>query len=314
MGATMADIRNRLVSPLVIGTWRLPPPLLVALTAFGAFLLLVVSTTSWAAPTDEQAYWRAAVRFAEGESMYDPSATPGDASYGYWYPPPLAQALAPVTSFLSPEAFSLVWTLLLLGCLWWLGGRNVFVALALIAFLPVVVELRVRNVHLVLAVLAVLALRRSSLFWIPAAAIKVSPVLGLAYLAAARKWREAFVTGIVGLAVLAISVLLAPGAWTEFVAIVVSQAASSEASIVPVPFPVRFAGAAALAVAAGLLAHRGPRGSAFPAHEALLIVALTIANPTLWMTAFSLLVAIVPLWRTRHEGAGQVNAEQAPAN
>jgi hypothetical protein len=30
----------------------------------------------------------------------------------------------------------------------------------------------------------------------------------------------------------------------------------------------------------------------------LLIVALTVANPTLWATALSMLVAIVPLWRT----------------
>ena len=26
--------------------------------------------------------------------MYDPSATPGDANFGYYYPPPLAQVLA----------------------------------------------------------------------------------------------------------------------------------------------------------------------------------------------------------------------------
>ena len=37
-----------------------------------------------------------------------------------------------------------------------------------------------------------------------------------------------------------------------------------------------------------------PFGSAL----GLLIVALTVANPTLWATALSMLVAIVPLWRT----------------
>ena len=83
-----------------------------------------------------------------------------------------------MTAVLSADGFAVVWTALLLGCLWWLGGRNVLVALALIAFLPVAVELRVRNVHLVIAVLAVLALRRSWAFWIPATAIKITPVLG----------------------------------------------------------------------------------------------------------------------------------------
>jgi hypothetical protein len=167
-----------------------------------------------------------------------------------------------------------------------------------------------------LAVLAVLALRRSALFWIPAAAIKVSPVLGVVYLAAAGRWREALVTGLAGTAVLGVSVLLAPDAWQEFMTLVVSQADSSLASIVPIPFLPRFLAAAALAVLAGLVAAGRLGADKVPrsAGEVMLVIGLTIANPTLWMTAFSLLVAIVPLWRTRHEGAGRVSAEQAPAN
>jgi len=259
-----------------------------------------VITTSWSVGTDEQAYWRAASRFASGGSMYDAAALPGDSSYGYWYPPPLAQVLVPLTSLLSPEAFTLAWTALLLACLWWLGGRNVFVALALIAFVPVAVELRVRNVHLLLAVLTVLALRRSSLFWIPAAAIKVAPVLGLVYLAAARRWRDALVAGIVGAVVLAASGLLAPAAWQDFVAVVLPQAGPTGASILPIPFPIRFAGGAALAIVGGLLTRRGNAR----AGETLLVLGLVLANPTLWVTALSMLVAIVPLWRTARAAEG----------
>jgi hypothetical protein len=277
------EVRGRIV----------PSPLLLALAAIGAFFLLVVATTSWTGATDEQAYWRAAVRFAEGGSMYDPAATPGDTSYGYWYPPPLAQVLAPLTSVISADIFSVLWTVLLLGCLWWLGGRDVLVALALIAFLPVAVELRVRNVHLVLAVLTVLALRRSSLFWVPAAAIKVAPVLGVAYLVAARRWREAVMVGVVGGIVLLLSVALAPTAWADFFSLVLPQAGSSGASIVSIPFPVRFAAAAALALIGGQLAVRGRE----LAGESVLVGALILANPTLWVTALSLLVALVPLWR-----------------
>src|SRR6185369_13767093 len=122
--------------------------------------------------------------------------------YAYWYPPPLAQVLAPLTAFLSADAFSVLWTALLLICLWWLGGRNVLVALALIAFLPVAVELRVRNVHLLIAVLAVLALRRHWAFWIPATALKITPVLGIGFLVAAGRWREAAKVALAGAAVL----------------------------------------------------------------------------------------------------------------
>jgi hypothetical protein len=284
----------RLVERRVVAGRSLPPPILLVLAAIGAFLLLVVATTSWAAGTDEQAYWRAATHFAAGASMYDPTATPGDASFGYWYPPPLAQVLAPFTAFISADVFSVLWTALLLACLWWIGGRDVLVALALIAFLPVAVELRVRNVHLLLAVLVVLALRRSWAFWIPATAIKVAPILGVVYLASARRWREAVWVAALGLVVLLASVLLAPAAWQDFLALVVPQAGSSGASIVPIPFPVRLALGAALAVVAGQLALRGRAR----AGEITLVIALIAANPTLWVTALSLLVTIVPLWRT----------------
>ena len=165
------------------------------------------------------------------------------------------------------------------------------VALAMIVFLPVAVELWYRNVHIVLALLIVLALRRNPVFWVPAAAIKITPVLGLLYLLAARRYREAALVGGVGAVVLAISVIVSPGAWAGFIDLVITQGASAGASLVPVPFPVRLLVAAALVIVAGRIP--GRRG------EVLLVVALVIGNPTLWMTAFSLLVAVVPLMRTQ---------------
>lgn len=288
------DTATGLFRPRLVAGRLVPAPALIAVAAIGAFLLLVAATMAWSVGTDEQAYWRAAERFAAGGSMYDPSATPGDASFGYWYPPPLAQVLAPFTSLISDGAFSAIWTVLLLACLWWLGGRNVLVALALIAFVPVAIELRFRNVHLVIAVLTVLALRRSWVFWIPATAIKVAPILGVVYLASARRWREALAVAVVGAGVLALSVILAPGAWQDFFTIVLAQAGTSEASLLPIPFPIRLAVGLVVAVVAGQLALRNRQR----AGEGMLVVALVAANPTLWVTALSLLVAIVPLWRT----------------
>ena len=280
-----------------------PPVWLLVVAVIGAALLLSVAQTSWFAPTDEQAYWRAATRLAEGQPVYSTTSVPGDSSYGYWYPPPLVQVLAPFTRFVSPEAFTVAWTLLLLLCLWWLAGRSVFVGLALIAFLPVAVELRSRNIHLVLAVLVVLALRRSWAFWVPATAIKVGPVIGIVYLAAARRWREAALVVALGAAVLAVSVVLSPGLWADYVAVVGAQAGTSGASLVPIPYPLRLAVAAVLAGVAGRV--DGWRG------EVLVVVAITLANPTLWATALSLLVAIVPLVRTRRQPVA--NPEVSPA-
>jgi hypothetical protein len=289
---------ERLFAPVEVGSRRFPSIAISLLAAIGAALLLIIATGEWRHFNDEHAYWLAGARLAAGEPLYDASAA-ANTPFAYWYPPPLAQVLAPLTSVVSADAFSVAWTALLLACLWWLGGRHPFTALALVAFLPVAVELRVRNVHLVMAVLAVLALRRSWAFWIPAAAIKITPVLGIAYLAAAGRWRDGVKVAALGLAVLAVSVALAPGAWREFFDVVGTRAGDEGGALVPIPFALRFGVGVALVVVAGRLALRARvTGGSALAGEVLLIVALTIANPTLWATALSMLVAIVPLWRT----------------
>ncbi|HYN69571.1 MAG TPA: glycosyltransferase 87 family protein [Candidatus Eisenbacteria bacterium] len=290
--------------PIQAGERRLPAPGLVGLAAIGGILLLVVAAKSWPVGGDEQAYWRAAQRLAAGMPLYDPSAAP-NAPYVYWYPPPLAQLLAPLTPFLSPAAFTAAWVFLLLGCLWWLSGRDVLVALALIAFIPVALELRTRNVHLVLAVLIVLSLRRSWVFWVPAAALKIAPGLGAVYLLAAGRIREALAVGVLGLGVLGVSVALAPEPWREFLVTVGARAGTDGGAMVPIPFPIRFAVGAALAAFAGRVG--GRRG------EILLVVGLTVANPTLWVTALSMLVAIVPLLRTARPVPGFVARVPSPA-
>ena len=71
---------------------------------------------------------------------------------------------------------------------------------------------------------------------------------------------------------------------------IAERAGMASASVVPVPYWVRLAGAAALAVMAGRMDER--RG------EVLLVVALVLGNASLTMTAFSMLAAIVPLWMT----------------
>jgi hypothetical protein len=299
--AVIAGLAGRLVKPATIGERRFPSVATLILAAIGGSLLLIVAVTEWRHLNDEYAYWLAGSRLAAGASPYD-AASAANTPFAYWYPPPLAEVLAPLTSFVSADAFAVAWTVLLLACLWWLAGRNLVTALALIAFLPVAVELRVRNVHLLLAVLSVLALRRSSLFWIPAAALKITPVLGLVYLAAEQRWRALFVTAVAGLAVLGVSIVVAPWAWEGFRDVVAGRASTDGGSILPIPFAVRFAVGAALTGVAGRLALRARRArTSGRAAEALLITALTIANPTLWVTAFSLLVAIVPLWRTPGE-------------
>lgn len=282
-------VRRLFSEPMAVGRLTLPPIGLVVAAAIGAIFLIVVVTARWFEPTDEAAYWRAAGRLASGQPVYDPTAQPGT-PYAYFYPPPLAQVLAPFTRLVDERIFTTAWTALLLGCLWWLGGRRPLVALALVAFVPVAVELWYRNVHLVLAVLIVLALRRAPWLFAVATAIKVAPVLGILYLALRGRWRDALIASAVGAGMLLVSIAASPDLWRSFVDTVLVTGPSMGASLVPVPFPVRAAIGVALAVVAARLPVRWG--------EPLLVVAIVVANPTLWATVFSMLVAIVPLLRT----------------
>ena len=259
---------------------------LLAVAAVGSALLLVVALNCWPEPSDEHAYWLAARRLLEGQPLYDPTAFPGT-PFAYWYPPTFAQALLPIAAVIPSAWFSAGWTVLLLACLWYLGVRNIFVTLALVAFLPVAVELWFRNIHLVLAVLLVLALRRWPVLFAIGAAIKVAPGIGVIYLAARGRWRDAAITTGVGGLLLIVSVVLAPDAWRQFLDVVIGRGPSDMPSIIPVPYGVRALLGIALAAVAGRISIRSG--------EVLLVVAVMIASPTLWATAFSLLAAIVPL-------------------
>jgi hypothetical protein len=66
---------------------------------------------------------------------------------------------------------------------------------------------------------------------------------------------------------------------------------------VAVTVPVRLAAGLALAAIGGFVAAR-PGVSAQRAGEGLLVVGIVVANPSLFATAFSLLIAVVPLWRS----------------
>jgi hypothetical protein len=264
--------------------WRLP-----LLAAVGASLLLVVAVNRWGAPSDEHAYWLAARRLLDGMPLYDPSAsvvTP----FVYLYPPPLAQVLVPVVALVPSWLFSILWTVGMVLALWWLAGRDLLRMFALAAFPPVAVEFWFRNVHLYLAVLVVLGLRHWPPWLAIGAGVKLSPGLGIAYLAGRGLWRQAALAMVVGSAVLLTSVILSPAAWSEYLRFVLGLDPMARSAFIPVAFPIRVAGALILvALATRLDAVKG---------QVLLVAAVTLALPSLWFTGLSLLAAIVPVVRS----------------
>jgi alpha-1,2-mannosyltransferase len=277
--------------PPVIGGRRLPPIGLVVLAAIGGCFLVIVALTRWGAPQDEHAYWLAGQRLLAGQPLYDSTAT-SVTPYAFWYPPPVAQAIAPITAILSSEAFSLAWTALLLSCLLGLGLGRPLVALALVAFIPVPVELWFRNIHLLLAAIVALGVVRWPWMFAVGAVIKLAPGLGIVYLVAGGRWRDAAIATLVGVAIVGLSVLFGPGLWTDFSAMVQGRGAADISGVLAIPYAVRAAAGVALAVAAARI--RPTLG------EPLLVVAVVVAAPTLWVNALSMLVAIVPIAAWRH--------------
>ncbi len=273
-------------APVSIGGRRYPPIALVVLAMIGLTFVFVVAQRSWAGSQDEHAYWLGAQRLLNGQPLYDPTAT-SVTPYAYWYPPPLAQVLIPVAALLPSRAFDIGWIGLQLICLLWMARWRPLVALALVVYLPIAVELSYSNVHLVLAALIVLGLRRWPWAFAIGAAIKLAPGLGILYLLLRRRWRDAGIAIAVGLVILVISVAIGPSAWSGFIATVQARGPGDISGLLPIPYFVRVIAAVVVTVMAGLVRPR--------LGEPLLVVAITIALPTLWLDAFATLVAILPL-------------------
>ena len=171
--------------------------ILLALAAIGGVLLAVIVGTFWMEPNDNLAYWIAAERLVAGEPIYLTGAAAFE-PYAYHYPPPLAQALAPLTLFVPVVWYLAAYRALLLLTTWDLAGRRILQMLALIAFIPVALDLRFENVQLFMALAIVLGLGRWPWAFAVMAVIKISPGLGVVYLALRRRWRDAALAAIVG--------------------------------------------------------------------------------------------------------------------
>jgi hypothetical protein len=265
------------------------PPWLIALAAVGGTLLLVDAAFRWSTPSDEHAYWLAGRNLIDGRSVYALARLGPIQPYAYHYPPPFAQLVAPIAAVVPAEVWTAAWTVLLLACLLWLAGRDPIIALASVAFLPVAVELWFRNIHLPLAVLTYLGLRRWPVLLGIGMLVKVSPGLGLLYLAAKGQLRGATLGVAVAASIVAVSAALGPNLWAEFLDVTLARGPLDVSGFLPLPYALRLAaGVITVLLAARLRA---------PWNDGVAIVGMTIALPTLWFTALSFLVAALPSLR-----------------
>ena len=284
---------------MISGPRRVNLVILSLLAAVGASVLAVIVATYWMTPGDSLAYWIAGHRLATGQPIYAPPEIAFE-PFAYHYPPPLAQVLAPITLVVPALAFCVIYRGLVLLALWDLAGRSMLKMLALIAFVPVAVAVRIENVELFMAVGIVLGLRRWPWLFAIGTLIKVSPGLGIVYLALRRRWRDVAVSALVGAVITGFSVALAPDLWRSFLDAITGRADMVGNSLIPVPYSVRAITGFVLAVVAGQLGRR--RG------ELLLVAAVTIANPGLSLQGFAVLAAAIPIWLAGPDGIGGLQA------
>jgi hypothetical protein len=212
--------------------------------------------------------------------------TDWNAIAAYPYSPAFAQALFPL-NLLPWPLFVAVWTAILIAAVWLLTGPEFF----LLGLVVGAMEIAGGNVSLLLA-LAIVAGFRHPWTWSFAMLTKITPGVGLLWFALRREWRALGIALGATAAVAAVSYLLAPQAWHDWIDLLRANTSKGGTwAAVPVPLLVR-----------------GPIGVVLIAWGArrnqrwTVPVGAMLALPALWYGSLSMLLAVIPL-TTREERA-----------
>jgi hypothetical protein len=229
---------------------------------------------------DAHAYWAAPLN-----DLYGAARAGGvDA---YLYAPAFAQALAPLKALDWP-VFAGIWLLLSAVCLVAIVGVW---ALLVVFIPPVLIELHAGNIHLPLALAIGLGLRYPST-WAFVLLTKPTLGIGLLWFVVRREWRHLAIALGTTLAIVAVSFVLAPSAWTEWVNALVANAgrpiSPDYSGVIHVPLLLRLPVAAVLVIWGALTDRPWTVG-----------IAATLALPILWVNGLAVLLSVPLLmgWR-----------------
>jgi hypothetical protein len=242
---------------------------------------------------DARAYWGVDRAHPYAESGVGVVSTCQTAGCGgsYLYSPAFAQLMAPFQA-LSFEAFYVLWTVASVAALIWLVRPWPW-ALLILA-LPISYELFVGQVHLFIAVAIVVGFARP-IAWAFPILTKVTPGVGLLWFVVRREWRPLVIAMGGTLAIVAVSYLLSPTAWADWIAFL---SASSGGGDVLIP---RIAVAAIVVVVGARTNQRWT-----------VAVAVWIALPVVWIESWVILLATIRLTRS-HGSAAPATSTTTPA-
>jgi hypothetical protein len=237
----------------------------------------------WADSVDAYAYW------TTRSGDYYAAAETGQIG-AYLYSPAFAQIISPLTA-LPLAVFTALWTGINLAALWWLVGR---LALPLMLFLPIPLEIISGNVHLLYAV-AIVAGFRYPATWALMFLTKVTPGIGVLWFAVRREWRALAIAVGTTAAIVVVSVVLDRAAWEQWIAVLQADlAGAGQGTLVTLGWYLPVALLPRLVVAGVLIVIAAWRDLRW-----LLPVAVLLAMPVIWLNSLAVLTAMVPLWRSR---------------
>jgi Glycosyltransferase family 87 len=172
--------------------------------------------------------------------------------YAFLYSPAFSQLMLPFR-LLPIGIFPAVWTLLLIAGLAWTAGR---LSLPLLLLQPVVASIALGNIEILMAA-AIVAGFRYPATWSFILLSKVTPGVGLVWFVVRREWRSLAIALGVTAAIVAVSFVLAPRLWADWLALLArNNAADFRLPVVPGPLALRVAIAAALIAWGGLTDRR----------------------------------------------------------
>ena len=209
----------------------------------------------------------------------------------YVYSPAFLQLVSPLTRLPWLE-FMGVWTAILLLAVRFLTGPRLFAIGVLLA----AIELVGGNISLLLAVAMVVGFRWPAA-WALVLLTKVTPGIGLLWFVVRGEWRSLGIALGATALVVAVSAVLMPGAWLEWLGLLIRLAGRDGTwAAVPIPFLVRLP----FAVAVVVWGARTNRRWTVP-------VAGMLALPALWYGGLTMLLAVIAL-RDPRPGATPTSA------
>jgi hypothetical protein len=254
------------------------PPWVGLVVAIAGWALIVAFSEPWGrlwgTGQDARCYYQATLADPYLHAEWnDPIA--------YVYSPAFLQLVTPLTQ-LPWQAFMAVWTALLIASVRFLTGPRLLAAGLLFPFTAM--EVAGGNVSLLLAVAIVIGFRWPWT-WSLVLLTKITPGIGLLWFAVRREWRHLAVALGATAAIVAVSALMLPQQWRDWIDVVIGNAGKGGTwASVPVPLWMRLPAAVAIVVWGA----RTDRAWTVP-------VAAMLALPALWYGGISMLLAAIPL-------------------